>query len=147
MRVKFVLFVIALFLLSSCAYEQTVDNNPGKALLFVVNDDKPEFETFVVGEGNDLGWYEQTKQKRYRQNLRRSIDDYEDEQEEIAFRQKFANVRRIVENDFGQSVLVVGYDKELDNPGFEEVDPGKYETKSSEYHILKYGFTEFYEVE
>ena len=122
MRVKIVLFILSLFLLSSCTYEQTADNSQGKALIFIVNNDDSNMKTFVVEEENDLAWLEQTKQERYKQSLRRSIEDYEDEQEEIAFRQKFTNVRRIVENDFGQSELIVGYDKDLDNPDFEEVD-------------------------
>jgi|TARA_B100001964_G_scaffold244993_1_gene329253 hypothetical protein len=121
MRVKIVLFILGLFLLSSCAYEQPADNNQGKAMIFIVNNDASNVKTFVVYGEDDLAWLEQTKQERYKQNLRRSIDDYEDEQEEIAFRQKFANVRRIVENDFGQSELITGYDKDLDNPDFEEV--------------------------
>ena len=124
MGIKSVLFIVALFLLSSCSYEERA-SNPGKALVFIVDGnavDEPKFETFVVTEDNPLAWFQETKEKRYQQNMRRSMEDYEDEQEEIELKQKLANVRRIVENDFGQSVLVVGYDKELDNPDFKEVD-------------------------
>jgi len=94
-------------------------------LIFIVDGytvDEPKFETFVVTEDNPLAWFEQTREKRYRQNMRRSMDEYKNDLEESEFRNRFANVRRVVENDFGRKEIIVGYDKELDNPDFKEVD-------------------------
>ena len=124
MRVKLILFVISLFFLASCTYEQPKNNDSGEALIFIVNENnvEPQTMTFVVEEKNPLSWIDETKQQRYQQNLRRNLKEYHDNQEEIAFRQKFANVRRIIDNDLGESELIIGYDKGLDNPNFKEVD-------------------------
>tara|TARA_Y100000310_G_scaffold231819_1_gene234526 strand:+ start:5883 stop:6323 length:441 start_codon:yes stop_codon:yes gene_type:complete len=138
MGVKSILWVFVLLFLVSCSYEETVNEQQSKPLIFVVdgNDIEDKTKTFVVTEDSPLTWFEQTKEERYKKNMIRSLKDYKDEQEEIAFRQKFANVRRVVENDFGQSVLISGYDKELDNPKFKEVK--KRLEKSSE-NIFRYG--------
>ena len=124
MRVKSILFVIALFFLASCSYEQPINNDQGEALIFIIDENniEPQIKTFVIEEKNPLAWFDETKQQRYQQNLRRNIEEYEDDQEEIAFRQRFANVRRIIVNDLGESELIIGYNKELDNPDFEKVE-------------------------
>ena len=114
------IFIIALFLLSSCTYEPA---QQGKPVLYIVDDiQETQVKTFVIGETNDLAWYAQTKQQRYKQNLRRSIDDYEDEQEEFELKSKLSNVRRTFDNDFGEKELIIGYNKELDNPDFKEIE-------------------------
>jgi len=123
MRVKLILFVIALSFLASCTYEQPINNAPGPSIFIIdENNIEPQTMTFVVEEKNPLAWFEETKQQRYQQNLRRNIEEYHDDQEEIALRQRFANVRRIIEDDSGETELIIGYDKELDNPDFKEVD-------------------------
>jgi len=119
MRVKLIFYVIALFLLSSCNYEQPTKEHQGKPLIFVVSE-QPKI--YIIGEENTLSWFDDTKQKRHELNLRRNIDEYEDEQEEFEIKTRLKNVKRIVEDDFGDDELIVGYDKELDNPEFKEVD-------------------------
>ncbi len=54
--------------------------------------------------------------------MKRKMCENRDFGPKIAFRQKFANVRRIIDNDLGESELIIGYDKGLDNPNFKEVD-------------------------
>ena len=119
MRVKLILLVITLFLLSSCNYEQN-NEQQGKTVTYVIEEPKPKI--FAIGEENTLSWFDETKQQRYQQNLRRYVDEYEDEQEEFEIKNKLKNVRRIVEDDFGDKELIIGFDKELDNPDFKEVD-------------------------
>ena len=135
MRVKLILLVIALFLLSSCSYEQNSDQIEQQELLIFVIDESqiteqpiepkiniPKMKVFVIEESTGLEWFDETKQQRYQQNLRRYTDEYEDEQEEFEIKNKLKNVRRIVEDDFGDDELIIGFDKELDNPDFKEVD-------------------------
>jgi len=139
MGIKSILFIVALFLLSSCSYEKPV-SNPGKALIFIVDGnavDEPKFEIFVITEDNPLGWYEETREKRYRQSMRRSMDEYEDNLEESELRNRFANVRRIIVNEFGQSEFVIGYDKELDNPDFKKVESDKMGRMYSKHYTFK----------
>ena len=137
MRVKLILLVIALFLLSSCSYEQNSDQIEQQELLIFVIDESqiteqpiepkiniPKMKVFVIEESTGLEWFDETKQQRYQQNLRRYTDEYEDEQEEFEIKNKLKNVRRIVEDDFGDDELIIGFDKELDNPDFKEVDSG-----------------------
>ena len=114
MRVKLILFILGLLFIVSCTSEP--------AIYIVDGVEEPQVKTFVVGEENPLAWFEETKQQRYQQNLRRIIDEHEDELEEFEFKSRLRNVRRIVENDLGEEKLIFGYDKERDNPGFEEVD-------------------------
>lgn len=126
MRVKSILFILlisGLIFIVSCTSEPKI--TVSAPIVYIVEESQiaePQVKTFVVEEENSLAWFEGTKQQRYQQNLRRSVDKHEDEQEEFEFKSKLRNVRRIVDNDFGQSEVIVGYDKELDNPGFEEVD-------------------------
>jgi len=119
MRVKLILLVIALFLLSSCNYEQN-NEQQGKTVTYII--EEPKLKILIIGEGNTLSWFDETKQQRYQQNLRRYIDEYEDKQEEFEIKNKLKNVKRIVEDDFGNEELIIGFDKELDNPDFKEVD-------------------------
>lgn len=122
MRVKLILFIIGLSFIVSCTPEPEIKISV--PVIYIVGESQiaePQIKTFVIEEENSLAWFKETKQQRYQQNLRRSIDEHEDEREEFEFESKFRNVRRIVDNDFGQSEIIKGYDKELDNPGFEEV--------------------------
>jgi len=119
MRVKLILLVIVLFFLSSCNFQQN-NEQQGKTVTYVI--EEPKTKIFVIGEENTLSWFDETKQQRYQQNLRRYIDEDKDEQEEFEIKNKLKNVRRIVEDDFGDKELLIGYDKELDNPDFKEID-------------------------
>lgn len=108
------LFVIAVFLLSSCTYEQT--EVQGQPLMFIVEEGP---KVFVIEEHKDLTWFDETKQQRYEHNLRRNIDEDEDELKEFEIKTKLKNVRRSFENNVGEVELIIGYDKDLDNPEFE----------------------------
>jgi hypothetical protein len=123
MRVKLILFILGLLFIASCTPEPEIKTSV--PTIYIVGESqiaKPQINTFVVGEEDPLAWFEETKQQRYQQNLRRSIDEHEDELEEFEFKSRLRNVRRVVENDLGEEELIFGYDKERDNPGFEEVD-------------------------
>ncbi|MBI2208779.1 hypothetical protein HYU50_04770 [Candidatus Woesearchaeota archaeon] len=119
MKVKlmFVLSVLAIFLLSSCAYEQPV---PAAPKVYVVDEsmaaEKGQPKTFVVEENAPLAWNTETKEKRSELNKIRALREDKDEQEEFYYESTYKNVRRIVDDE-----LVVGYKKELDNPDFKEV--------------------------
>ena len=113
------LFVIALFLLSNCTYQQS-NEQQGKTVVFVVEEPQPKI--FVIGDENPLAWFDETKQQRYQQNLRRNIEEYEDDQEEFEIKSKLRNVRRTFDNEFGEKELIIGFDKDLDNPDFKEVE-------------------------
>ena len=126
MRVKSILSILLVFgliFIVSCTSEsKMIVSEP---IVYVVGESQikePQVKTFVIEEENPLTWFKETKQKRYWQNLRRSIDERKDEQEELEFKSRFANVRRITENEFGEKELIVGYHKKVDNPGFEEVE-------------------------
>ena len=108
MRVKLLLFVIVLFLVSSCTYEQ-----PGKAVTYVI-DEQPK--VFVIEEETPLSWLEETREKRFELNKIRALREYEEDLEEWEIKSRLSNVRRIIEGK-----LVIGYVKELDNPDFKEV--------------------------
>ena len=118
MRVKLILFVLTVFLLSSCTNQQLTVTQ-GKPLVFIV-DESPK--VFVIEENRDLTWFDETKQQRYEHNLRRNIDEDEDELEEFEIRTKLKNVRRSFENKFGEEELIIGFDKDLDNPDFKEIN-------------------------
>jgi len=123
MRVKLILFIIGLSLIVSCTSEPEIKTS--MPVIYIVGESQiaeSQVKTFVIEEESPLSWFEETKQQRYKQNLRRAIDEYEDEQEEFEFKTKLRNVRRIIEDEFGDSELIVGYDKELDNPEFKKVD-------------------------
>lgn len=120
MKVKlmFILSVLAIFLLSSCTYEQPAVSAPK---VYIVSDaaaiEKESQKTFVVGEESLLELETDSKQKRNEFNKIRALRDFEDNQEEFDFESRYSNVRRIIDDE-----LVRGYIPELDNPDFKEVD-------------------------
>ena len=120
MKVKlmFILSVLVVFLLSSCAYEQPVISAPK---VYVMNEaveaEKGQTKTFVAEENAPLAWDMQTKEKISELNKIRALREDKDEQEEFSYESKYKNVRRIIDDE-----LVVGYRKELDNPEFKEVE-------------------------
>jgi len=108
MRVKLVLFVLSIFLLSSCSYEQdTAQNNVQQELLIFVVDESqvneqlieadivPKMNVFVIEGDDNLRWFEETGKQRYDQYIRRSLEDYYDEQEEFEYRTRLKNVNRV----------------------------------------------------
>ena len=84
MRVKILLFVIVLFLASSCTYEQ-----PGKSVTYVV-EEQPK--VFVIEEENPLSWMEETREKRFELNKIRAIREHEDSLEEWEIKSKLRNL-------------------------------------------------------
>ena len=120
MGVKSILFVITLVVLSlfivSCSSKNEIMTEPN---LYIVEEPQPK--VFVVGEKSNIAWIDATKPQRHELNKIRALRDYGDDLEEFEFESRFSNVRRIIKNDFGQRELVAGYDKELDNPGFEKI--------------------------
>jgi hypothetical protein len=115
--ILFSLFVVGLLLIVSCTSEPKIE--PSVPVIYIAGQtaEEPQVKTFVVGEKSDLAWYEETKQQRYEQNVRRFMDEYGDEQEEFKLKSKLSNVRRAVGGE-----LIIGYDEELDNPRWKEVD-------------------------
>ena len=111
MRVKLILFVFSIFLLSSCSFEQLIEA-----------DIVPKMNVFVIEGDNNLRWFEETEKQRYDQNIRRALEDYYDEQEEFEYRTRLKNVKRVFDNEFDERELIVGYIQELDNPDFKEVE-------------------------
>ena len=124
MGVKLVLcslFVIGLLLLSSCTYEQPVKEQQWEPIIYVVGEpqisEQPQVKTFVIEEKDSLSWAEETKPKRIELNTIRALREDEDSQKEFELKSKLSNVRRTVDDE-----LIIGYDEELDNPRWMEVD-------------------------
>ncbi len=110
-----ILFVVGLLLITSCTSEP--QTNPSMPAIYIVSLAEPTVQTFVVGKDDPFSWYEETKEARKELNMIRYSDELKDEQEEFEFKSKLSNVRRTVDNE-----LIIGYDKELDNPRWKEVD-------------------------
>ena len=124
MGVKLVLcslFVIGLLLLSSGTYEQPVKEQQWEPIIYVVGEpqisEQPQVKTFVIEEKDSLAWAEETKSKRNELNTVRAVREDEDSQKEFELKSKLSNVRRTVDDE-----LIIGYDEELDNPRWMEVD-------------------------
>lgn len=110
MRVKLLLFSIFLVFIASCTYE-----GQNKATIYTIEESEPT--VFVVGEDIPSTWEKDTMQHRNELNKIRALRDFEDKEEEFEIKSKMKNVRRVIDDK-----LVVGYDKELDNPDFKEVE-------------------------
>ena len=110
MRVKLIIFLIGVLLIAGCTSQPQ-----GKKVIYTV--EEPQEKTFVVEQKNPLSWMEETKDERLQQNVRRFLDEDEDDLEEFELESKLNNVRRIIDGK-----LIIGYDQELDNPDFKEVD-------------------------
>jgi hypothetical protein len=138
-----ILLVFGALLISSCSFE-TLDKK-AKPRLYVAEEAGPK--TFVVGDKGDFGWIDNTRVHRQALNELRALRDYEDDIEEFEIESRLSNVGRSFVNDLDQSVFIVGFDEELDDPGFEKVDSRKYGFKKSpEHHVFMYGYREFYQV-
>lgn len=114
MGVKLLLagFIVGLLLLVSCTSGPQEKSALPK--LYIV--EEPQAKFFVVGGKNPMGWVEETKSRRNELNSARALREDKDEQEEFEIKSKLKNVRRIVDGK-----LIVGFDKEIDNPKFKEV--------------------------
>ena len=123
MKVKllFILSALAIFLLTSCAYEQPIPQSPK---IYLVDEqgsvemtalEKPK--AFVVVEEDDFVWLQEENEKRSELNKIRALREDKDKQEEFSYESLYKNVRRIIDDE-----MIVGYVKELDNPEFKEVD-------------------------
>lgn len=113
-----ILFVVGLLFIVSCTSEPKV--NPSVPLIYIIGGtqtaEESQIKTFVVEE-DSLAWFEETKEARKELNMIRYSDELKDEQEEFELRSRLKNVRRSIDNE-----LIIGYDKELDNPRWVEVD-------------------------
>ena len=109
------LMLVSLFVVS-CTSETDVGPEPK---LYIVEEPKPK--VFVAGDENPINWIDSTKPQRHEIDTVRALRDYEDNLKEFEFESRFSNVRRVVVNELGQSELIVGYEEEIDNPGFEEI--------------------------
>lgn len=92
---------------------------PSKAAVYIV--EEPQMKTFVLGEQQTSAWFEKTGSERHKLNARRYEQENKDELEEFEFKNRYKRVVRSAEGD-----TIFGYLKEVDNPGFEEVDSCKY---------------------
>ena len=113
MRVKLVFFILGLIFITSCTYEQQ-----GKTVTYVVEEKQPQ--VFVVEQENPLAWEKDTRAKRFELNTIRSLRDFEDDEEEFEIKSKLFDVRRFIDGE-----TIIGFDEELDNPDFKEVDSSK----------------------
>ena len=119
MGVKLILSLVLIFVLLfivSCSSKSYANLEPK---LYIVGESNPI--VFVAGEKSNIAWIDATKHQRHELNTIRALREYEDDLEEFYFDSKLSNVRRIVVNELGQSKLIVGYEEEIDNPGFEEI--------------------------
>ena len=116
MGIKSILFIIPLvvfsFFIVSCTSEQEIKPEPKLYIL-----EEPQEKIFVIGDQNTISWVESTQLQRHELNRKRSLRDYEDELEEFEMKSKFRRVVRSADGD-----IIFGYLKEVDNPGFEEVN-------------------------
>ena len=111
MRVKLVLLVLGLILITSCTYEQ-----PAKSVTYVIEEKQPL--VFVIEQEDPLAWEKDTKQNRFDLNTFRSLRDFKDEQEEFKIKSRLFDVRRFIDGK-----IIIGFDEDLDNPDFK--DPEK----------------------
>lgn len=112
-----ILFVVGLLFIVSCTSEPKIETSVPAIYIAGQIAEEPQVKIFVVREKSDLAWYEETKQQRYEQNMRRFMDEDEDKQEEFELKSKLSNVRRAVDDE-----VLFGFDEELDNSRWEEVD-------------------------
>lgn len=116
MGVKSILFIILLVVFSlfivSCSFEDETKPEPKLYIL-----EEPQERIFVIEDHNPISWVDATKPQRHELNKVRSLKDYEDDLEEFEMKSKF---RRVVRSADGDTIF--GYLKEVDNPGFEEVN-------------------------
>ncbi|MBW2976180.1 hypothetical protein KY347_01905 [Candidatus Woesearchaeota archaeon] len=106
------LLALCLLLVASCT---TKPQDVSMPAIYIIKEQQPK--TFVVGGTGPLSWEKETRQERNELNKIRALREYEDEQEEFELKSKLSNVRRIIDHE-----LVVGYDEELDDTRWVEVN-------------------------
>jgi len=106
MRVKLLILMLILSFVVSCASEPTKQST---------------FQTQKVSEVSEgegpFNWYYESEERREELNKIRLEREDKETLEEFERKSELSNVRRIIDNE-----LVIGYDKELDDPDFKEVD-------------------------
>ena len=113
----FSLFIIVTLFIVGCISKPEIE--PSVPAIYIVSSvgEEPQIQTFIVGEEDPLAWLDETKTQRHELNTIRSIREDEDNQEEFEIKSKLKNVVRSVDNE-----LIIGYDEELDNPRWVEVE-------------------------
>ena len=107
------LSLLGILLLSEDVSEEQPHPKP---LVFVV-EEQPN--TFIIEKNNPLAWIQESKTQRHELNLFRALRDDEDDLDEFELKSKLKNVRRSIGGEF-----IVGYDKDIDNPDFKDVNVG-----------------------
>jgi phosphopantetheine adenylyltransferase len=112
MKVKILPFLLLLSIvfIASCTSKQEAISKA-----YVVTEQQPN--VFVVDHEDPLAWVQDSKDKRAELNLMRAARDREDEEEEFEIKSRLRNVKRNIDGEF-----IVGFDEELDNPDFKEVE-------------------------
>jgi hypothetical protein len=77
---------------------------------------EPKPETFEIGNGNPAMAIDSNAEISNLNRIRATIEDNETQQE-FNLKSRLSNVKRIIDDK-----LVVGYNKEMDNPKFKEVN-------------------------
>ena len=108
-----ILLAIGMLFIVSCASE--IQEKPGVPKLYIA--EEPNAKIFITGEASPFEWVEQIKPIRNGLNSARALREDKDEQEEFEIKSKLKNVRRTVDGK-----LIAGFDEEIDNPRFKEVD-------------------------
>ncbi len=88
---------------------------PPKAAAYIV--EEPQMKIFIIEEHPTSAWSEKTSSEKHKLNVKRYKREYKDELEEFEMKNKLKNVIRSVDGE-----LIIGYSKEIDNPGFESID-------------------------
>ena len=110
MRVKLALFVLVLIFITSCTSEQ-----PAKTVTYVVEEKQPL--VFIVEQEDPFAWEKDTRQKRFEINKERKLREFEEDEEEFEIKSRLFDVRRFIDGE-----IIIGFDEDLDNPDFKEVD-------------------------
>ena len=116
MGVKLILLIllaIGVLFIVSCASE--TQEKPAAPKLYIV--EEPHAKIFVVGGKSPLVWVEETKSTRNGLNSARALREDNDTQKEFELKSKLKNAVRTVDGK-----LIVGYDEELDNTRWKEVE-------------------------
>jgi len=101
--------ILILFLLGCAAKEEPEQ--------YIIEEKNQQPKVFEVDQQNPNAWMEASKERRNELNKERALRDLNESEEDFKRQSELNNVRRVVDDE-----MVVGYDPELDNPDFKEVD-------------------------
>jgi len=111
MKVNILLLSLTvLFLVASCTTKEV-----GKQVTYVIEEKQPI--VFVVEHNSPVTWTQNTMKERNDLNTIRAIREDNDEQELFEKQTKLKNLRRSYDGE-----VIFGFDGDLDNPYFEEVN-------------------------